>query len=246
MNTSSYIYGESFYHKYDIRAKLFFTFLYSILVFFVRSWYGLIAFPLIPFAVFLVSLGGIETWRAIKRILPVIILLFLFLPLQDRGGNPIVGINGFVFVTGEGLYRVCRLASRFIALSLILMLLIETERSENIIRGLRFYRMPYNVALLFSMILRFIPYLGSMFDEIRASMSLRLTEGKRGFPIMPSITAFAVASVRMIPDTAAALEERGFGRKERRDYKGLKTSPKLFTELFLSAILPIIFFIVMR
>ena len=246
MNTSSYIYGTSFYHRYDVRAKLIFTLLYSILIFFIHSWYGLLSSAVVPFIIFIFSLGWKETAKAMKRLLPVLILLFIFLPLQDRNGTPLLVINDFSVFTAEGLYRVSRLASRFVSLSLILMLLIETERSENIIKGLRFFRLPYNASILLSIILRFIPYLGSLFEEIRASMSLRLTEGKRGFPIMPSITAFAVASVRMIPDTAAALEERGFGRRGRTEYKKLPLSWKVFTEFVISAILPVMFFIIMR
>ena len=246
MNTSSYIHGTSLYHRYDIRGKLVFTLVYSVSVFFIHSWYGLALSALLPLSIYTISLGLKETARAFSRILPVIILLFLFLPLQDRDGAVLLSIKDAVIITREGLYRVCRLSSRFVSLSFILMLLSATERSENIIKGLRFYHLPYTLSLLFSMILRFIPYLGSLFGEIRASMSLRLTEGKHGFPIMPSITAFTVAAVRMIPDTAAALEERGFGRKGRTDYSRLENKPYLFSEILFSAIFPVIFFIIVR
>lgn len=246
MNINSYIYGTSFYHKYDVRPKLVFTVLFSVIIFFVRSWYGLLIITLIPFLIYLASLGRKETAKAIKRILPVLFLLFIFLPLQDRNGSSILSFNGFCIVTAEGLYRVCRLAARFSSLSFILMLLIATSRSEEIIKGLRYFHLSYDLSLLFSMILRFIPFLGSLFEEIRESISLRLSEEKRGFPIMPSITAFAVAAVRMIPDTAAALEERGFGLNGRTDYGRLKGFRGLFTEMCLSAILPIILLIVVR
>ncbi len=246
MNVDSYIYGTGFYHRYDIRAKLLFTLVYCIMVFFVHSWYGLLLSALIPAALYLYSLGVKELLRSIKKILPVVVLLFIFLPLQDRSGHALLSLGSTVLITSEGLYRVSRLASRFMSLSMILMLLIATERSENIIKGLRYYHLPYTVSLLFSLILRFIPYLGSVFEAIRDSMSLRLTEGKRGIPIMPSITAFAVSAVKMIPETAAALEERGFGRKEHRDYAKLENKPFLFPELLLSAILPVILFIIVR
>ena len=137
MNTSSYIYGTSFYHRYDVRAKLIFTLLYSVLIFFIHSWYGLLSSAVVPFIIFIFSLGWKETAKAMKRLLPVLILLFIFLPLQDREGTPLLVINDFSVFTAEGLYRVSRLASRFVSLSLILMLLIETERSENIIKGLK-------------------------------------------------------------------------------------------------------------
>ena len=246
MNTESYIHGTSFYHRLDVRPKLLFTLLWSVMIFFIHSWYGLLLSVLIPVIIFIISLHVKETVAAFKRIMPIIVLLFLFLPLQDRGGTVLLSINGFVLITMEGLYRVCRLAARFSSLSFILMLLISTTRSVSIIKGLRYYHLPYTLSLLFSMILRFIPYLGSVFEDIKASMSLRLTEGRRGFPVMPSITAFAVAAVRMIPDTAAALEERGFGRKGRTDYGKLGYTPHLLTQMLFSAILPVIFFLIVR
>ena len=37
MNVSSYIYGRSFYHRFDVRPKLFATLLFSALSFLVSS-----------------------------------------------------------------------------------------------------------------------------------------------------------------------------------------------------------------
>ena len=246
MNTSSYIYGTSFFHRMDARPELLLSVLYSFLVFFVHSWYGLILFAAAPVLSYCFSLGPAETWRGVRRLLPVLVLLFLFLPLQDRSGVPLLAAGDSVLVTAEGLYRVCRLASRFISVSFALMLLIATARSEELVRALRYFHLPYTFSLLLSMILRFIPYLGSLFESISDSMSLRLREGKHGFPVMPSITAFAVAAVRMIPETAAALEERGFGSGKGRGYDRPESSLRLFTELLLSAILPTIFFLIVR
>ena len=246
MNADSYIYGTSFYHVFDPRPKLLFTLLYAFLSFFVSSWYGMVLFPLVACILFALSLGFGELWKGAKRILPVVILLLVFLPLQDRAGIALLSFRGFVLVTHEGWGRVARLISRFVSISMVLMLFMETVRSVDIIKTLRYYHLPYSVALLFSMILRFIPYLGSLFEDIRDSMSLRLNEDRNGVPILPSITAFTLSAVRMIPDTAAALEERGFGNGRHSDYGMLKSYKGLFTEFMLSAILPIIFFVVVR
>ncbi len=246
MNADSYIYGTSFYHRFDVRPKLLFTLLYIIAVFFAESWYGIAGIVLLPLLISLSSVGAAETLRAIRRILPILILLFVFLPLQRRDGTPALVFSGTVIATEEGIYAVIRTAARFTALSMILMLLLMTSRNESIIAGLRFYHLSYNASIILSVMLRFIPYLGSVFSCIRDSMSLRLTEGKRGFPIFPSVTAFIVSAVRMIPDTASALEERGFGRKGRTEYRRLENGRWLLTEFALSAILPLIMLIIFR
>lgn len=215
MNVNSYIYGNSFYHRFDVRPKLALTLLFALEAIILDRGLSMAIVFTLPLVVMVLSLGIKETWRCFSRILPLIILLFLFAPLQERGGSALIVIKGHVIITKEGLSSVIRIVSRLSGISTALMLLLLTERSERIIKGLRAFHLPYGAALSLSMILRFIPFLCSLFGEIRDSMSLRLEEGKRGYPILPSITALLVASIRMIPDTAAALEERGFGREGR-------------------------------
>ncbi len=212
MNISSYIYGTSFYHKLDVRPKLIFTALFSLMSFIVSSYAGIAIVFVLPIVLMLFAVGLGETWRCYSRIIPLFLIMLLFTPLQERDGTPILFAFGTVLATSEGLENVLRIISRLGGVSGILMLLLLTERNENIIKGFRFFHFPYNAALAASMILRFIPYLGYLFGEIRDSMSLRLEEGKRGYPVLPSITALIIAAVKMVPDTASALEERGFGR----------------------------------
>ncbi len=244
MSINNYIYGDSFYYRFDIRAKLLFTVLMSIALFTSNSSLISLSAMLAIIVLSIISVKGKETIKGFKRLLPIIIFLFLFSPLYERAGNPLIIIKAFVLITEEGLDHAILASSKFIAISYLFFLLMETERSENIVKGLRFYRLSYNAALTISLVLRYIPYLGSLFEEIRDSMSLRLKENKRGYPIMPTITALTIAAVKMAPELASALEERGFGRSGRKDYRKLKVSKTLFTHLFIGAILPLSFIMV--
>lgn len=212
MNISSYIYGTSFYHKLDVRPKLFFTLLFSVISFVLSSHISIAVIFILPLIIMMLSVGKRETWRCYSRLLPLFAIMILFIPFQNRDGHSLLVIRGFTLATEEGFWNVLRIISRLGGISGVLMLLLLTERNENIIRGLRAFHLPYNASLACSMILRYIPYLGHLFSEIRDAMSLRLEEGKRGYPILPSITALVISAIRMIPDTASALEERGFGR----------------------------------
>lgn len=238
MNVSSYIYGTSFYHKFDVRPKLISTLLFSVIAFIMSSWTGFALIFLMPLVIMVLSVGAKETWRCYSRLIPIFILLILFIPLQKRSGLPILSVGGFVVMTEEGLWIIMRIIARLGGISGALMLLLLTERNEDIIKGLRAFRMPYNAALTVSIILRFIPYLGSLFTEIRDSMSLRLEEGKHGYPILPSITALAVAAIKMIPDTAASLEERGFGRRNQRKSIKLPYPEGYLTQWLIGVIIP--------
>lgn len=246
MQVNSYIYGESFYHRFDIRAKLLFTILFVISVFFIESPLKMAAAASIPLAIALFSIGAKETWRDIRRLIPLMIMLVLFMPFQKRSGTPLLLVRGFALVTEEALLYVSGIGLRLLAISLISMLLVQTEEPETIILGMRFYRLPYSAALVFSIILRFIPFLASQFESIRSSMSLRLSEDKRGVPIMPVVTSLVVSAIKMIPETASALEERGFGRGKRTEFKTLCPIGQCFTHFMLSVIVPIIFFVFLR
>lgn len=240
MNIDSYLEGSSFYHRFDVRPKLLLTLLYIIAVFFLKGVLAPLSGVLVPLAVMLLSLGWAESWRVLKRLVPLTVLIFVLVPFQIRKGESLWTIGGFTVMTREGFYSAYVVVMRIWAISLTLTLLLVTERSADIIRGLRACRLPYNAALAVSLVLRFIPYLGSLFTEIRDSMSLRLTEGKRGYPVMPSITAFIVASLRMIPSTAAALEERGFGRSSRYPDEPLPIPRGYLLQCGASILIPII------
>lgn len=241
MQINMYIYGTSFYHKLDIRAKLLFTLASSFASFFVTSWYGLLLIGFGFVVLSLLSVGVKETWLGFKRLAPILFFLFLLSPLQSRAGEGLLYIGTFKLLTKEGLWTAYKVSMRFIAISYAFMLLIETEQSEKIIQALEWYKLPYNVALMLSLVLRYIPYLGSLYEDIRLSMSLRLKEGKRGYPVMPTITALTVAAIKMIPETAAALEERGFGLKERKAMKKMTFRSSLLLQLLLSVMLPLAF-----
>lgn len=240
MNIDSYLEGSSFYHRFDVRPKLLLTLLYITAVFFLKGWLAPFVAVLLPLIVMLSCLGLRETWRAVRRLIPLFVLIFLLVPFQIRKGEPLLTAGSLVLVTEEGLYSAYSVVMRVYAISLILTLLLVTERSADIIRGLRACHLPYNAALAVSLVLRYIPYLGSLFTEIRDSMSLRLTEGRRGYPVMPSITAFIVASLSMIPRTAASLEERGFGRDSRSPEEPLPKGKGYLIQFAASILIPTI------
>ena len=173
----------------------------------------------------------------ISTVIPLATVLTPNIPEAEK-------ISGIEIHDLDGMKRSAEIISRMGALSWALMLLLLTARNEEIIRGLRAFHMPYNAALAASMVLRFIPHLGLLFSEIRDSMSLRLDEGRRGYPMLPSITALTVAAIRMIPETAAALEERGFGRMAKMPNEPIPRPRGYSLQWLLGAIIPLSLLIV--
>ena len=75
MNASSYIHGDSFYHRFDVRPKLISTLLFAAIAFAMRSWVGLAAAFLLPLALLFVAVGTREAWRCLLRLLPLFAIL---------------------------------------------------------------------------------------------------------------------------------------------------------------------------
>ncbi len=249
MNTNTYINGSSFYHKADCRAKFIFTLLLCISIFFSWSVPALFTYVCIALFLSLFSIKLKETFHNIKLILPVIIFMIILLPLQSLKGEPLLSLGTFTLVSDVGLHNLLTVSARFSFVSLITALLLQTSTNTELLLTLRFFRLPYNAALVISLALRFIPSLASVFSDIKESQSLRLPnpedgEGKQNRlkKILPSLTSVMVYAIKSIPVTASALELRGFSGKGRRsNYHTLKWNGFIFTQILLSVIIPVIF-----
>ena len=83
MNISSYIYGTSFYHKLDVRPKLFFTLLFSVISFVLSSHISIAVIFILPLIIMMLSVGKRETWRCYSRLLPLFAIMILFMCEPD-------------------------------------------------------------------------------------------------------------------------------------------------------------------
>lgn len=254
MNTNTYINGSSYYHKADCREKFIFTLLLCISIFFSWSLKALFVYVALALFISLTSVKVKETINSIKLIMPVIIFMIILLPLQSLKGTPLLSIGNFTLVSDKGLDNLLSVASRFTFVSLITALLLQTSTNTELLLTLRFFRLPYNAALVISLALRFIPSLASVFTDIKESQSLRLPniedgEGKKNRfkKIFPSLTSVMVYAIKSIPITASALELRGFSGKERRSsFHTLKWDFYIFTQIVISIILPVIYVILLE
>lgn len=243
MRVGTYIYSKSIIHKMDARAKIIFCILFSAAAVVIKDVWTLFYMFLLSLMLSLIAVGIKETVRNYKRLLPLLLCIVLFMPLQERGGEALFMVYSFKLVTVEGFLRALSVALKFISISIAFSLLLETERQEILISALRSFGLPYGAALTLSMSLSFIPMLIARFDEIRASMSLRINdENREGF--LAVLVAVVVSAVKQIPETAASLEERGYSNNGvRTSYRHLGWSFSVFTQILIAAIIPAIFFI---
>ena len=248
MKNSSYIALSTPYYSFDPRAKIIFTLLMCILPFLPLSWMAQTTLTLVVMVLSLSQIGVKNTLKNIKVILPIIILMTLLMPLQGRGGTPLLSIKGRVIISMGSILSWQRILNRFLLLSLMCSLLMETTKSSSILLSLRSFHLPYNVALVLSLALRLIPTISDTFIEIRDSQRLRLpnpgeeeAKKKKISSILPTLTSVLVVSIKSISSTSEALELRGYGRDNKRtSYRKLKSVKNVFPHFVLSVIVPAI------
>lgn len=239
MTSLLYIERKSTIHKIDPRAKLLFAPLFSISLFFVDNAF-ILALLFILFALFSLDAMGLKAFsKTMLLIAPIVLLLFLMSPLEERGGVPLLEIGSLVILTHEAIDKVLIVSLRFILISLAFAILIRSVKERDIIKSLRWFRLPYSSCLCLSLIFRFIPYVASLYESIRMSLSMRLREGKRGYKAIPFLIALIINSFKMVPSFSSSLEERGFGRNGRREAK-MGFSLLSGVEVVLSVTIPVL------
>lgn len=258
MKTNLYIENDGLYYKFDPRAKLIITLLCSILLFlkFSLSFYYIFTFAIILFSVW--QVGFKASFRTLKLIMPIVILMFVLSPISLRDGEAIIVIKDFVLLTRESLDSVLLISFRFIILSYLFTLFFQTTNNRDIILTFQSFGLPYSAALMLSMSFRFIPSVVDTVNIIKDSHKLRdpieNKKKKQKNEYVKVLTSAIVVSVKQISDTAASLELKGYGKKIEKkcknhvktDFYTLNRGFIPFLHILISFIIPIIIYFIFR
>lgn len=239
--------GTTVVHRYDPRAKTLLLLAFLVLFFLpIRVGY-LAAYLAVLVALSGVFLGISNTLRPIRLILPILVLVLLLTPPFYREGNALLTVRGLTVLSVSGLMLALRLIIRFSGITMAFYLFIGTTDPDDLILAIRWFRLPFSVALVLGIALAYIPTILTLYDQVRDAHRLRLAvEGevgmaaarprKRGLfkrlrEAIPVLTSVLILSVRRIPTLAMALECRGVGRKNpRTSYHTLKTGTALLRD----------------
>lgn len=245
MKSSSYVAGNGIYHRFDARAKGVFTVL-MIVVFFLMpdlaSLYALVAAVLVLAAL---EIGPAKTCADIVMIAPMIAVMFIFMPLGSRDGDPLVSLASFTLVTRQALDGFLTVTGRFVGISMVCSLMMQTTRGYEVMAALSWFRLPESASVVISLAMRFIPDMAVTFHQIRESQRLRLPDPqavdvrRRPFAsIFPTLVSMIVSALRTLPVSAAAIDLRGYGRRNPRTrYRRLESGGLRLAIHFLFAFL---------
>lgn len=203
LKVSAYIAGTSPAHRCDARVKIVLLLAYSITLFLVHTWTGLLVCALMFAAAAVAS--GIAARRFFGLLVPVyVIVAFTVLfnafsfdvagvaagaapgGLGDVSAGvftalPPVSLIGSFGLVPAGFARGCFYAARIILLVVASLIVTYTTTSTDLmsalsgfLRPLRRLRVPVDdVAMVFSLALRFIPVTAEEFERVRAAQWAR-------------------------------------------------------------------------
>ncbi|MBI9094526.1 MAG: energy-coupling factor transporter transmembrane protein EcfT [Sphaerochaeta sp.] len=255
MTTNTFVAGNGFLYRMDPRAKIMSMLLICIWLFLPVTLEGLSVTVVLLILVGSVNTGLSHTAKTFRSILPMLVFMVLFMPFNVRLGQSLITVGSFTLITQEGALQAARLGGRFIGITYACTLLFATTPMTEVMLALRWYRLPYKASLVITLSFTYIPFIADSFTQIMESHRLR--EGgdlekkrsifKRLRDLLPTLTSALVVALRSIPYLAMSLEQRGFGRSEKRtSYHSLDSYRHVFTDSVISFSIPVVLWFMFR
>ena len=222
---------KSFLYKADPRLKLIIMLIYTAAFFCPISAlrYGLLLVPVVTAG--FITCGFKPFLSVFKLILPLLILTALVTPFFS------------------GIHETVRIILRFIGITALFFLYFKTTDSDQFIQTLRFFGMPYRIALIISISISYIPLLLDTYHDADSAHKLRYTEScpainrwnfiARFHAILPVLASVLIQAVKNIPTLAMALEIRGVGKAKPTVFRPIQCETPLYKQ-FLLYFIPII------
>lgn len=216
-------------HKLDASVKILLTLVYMILVFFIKGFIGYAVITL--FLGVILAVSRIPLKFILKALKPVLIFLIftIILNMFLTGGR-----KAFTFiiwdVSYEGIF-----SSLFMAFRIILLVagstfltytttpIMLTDGIEKLLKPFTKIGVPaYELAMMMSIALRFIPTLIEETDKIMKAQKARGADFesggliKRGKALIPVLVPLFISAFRRADDLAVAMEARCYNGGEKR------------------------------
>ena len=235
--------GRSFVHLLDPRVKIAISFIFIILIFFVKSFIGYGFVFLFLAGVVLIS--DIPPKYVIKGLKPLIFIIMLTFVLNIffTPGETIFWKYRFLVISKEGLIQGAMMALRLMMLvsgtSLLTLTtspIALTDGIESLLSPLRIIKFPaHELAMMMTIALRFIPTLLEETDKIMKAQMARGADFESGNLIerakalVPLLVPLFISAFRRADELAMAMESRCYrGGENRTRMKELKVGKRDF------------------
>lgn len=176
---------ESFFRNLDVRTKLIFMF-FTIIIILVweNIFYQIALFAVVLFLAFNSRMDSDQIKKTFILMMPIILISVLAQAFFNiRGVTELVTLftipewvpvfNGPVTLYWEGLVFGFMVVFRFLTPVLALPMVVLTTDVNDLVLGLVKMKVPYKVAYIFSIALRFVPFIFAQVDAISEAQRLR-------------------------------------------------------------------------
>ncbi|NLJ58325.1 MAG: energy-coupling factor transporter transmembrane protein EcfT [Tissierellia bacterium] len=178
----------------------------------------------------------------IKKLLYLLILISLFQSLLTKEGNPILTIASINILTDYGILRSLEFILRM-GIIIVSAAIITTSSSRKIIQALIQLKVPYEIAFMVSIAIRFLPIFKEEMTDMLIALQLRGIDFKKikmkekiyiyKYIFLPITTN----SIMKAKELAAAMEMRAFrAYPTRTSYMLLKMDTRDYLFIALSIV----------
>lgn len=247
-----YFPGQSSIHKLDPRVKIIATFVFIVIIFFVKKYTGYVM--VLAYIVSIILLSGVPIKFVLKGLKPLlfIIALTFFINVFFTPGDNIIFKFWILTMTQEGLRQGIFMALRLIflvtgtsLLTLTTSPIALTDGIEYLLKPLRIIGFPaHELAMMMTIALRFIPTLLEETDKIMKAQMARGADFESGNlfqrakALVPLLVPLFISAFRRADELAMAMESRCYrGGANRTRMKVLKTQRRDYIALAVTLIL---------
>jgi len=162
-------------------------------------------------------------YRYIWKLLPLFLLLLVVQSVFSRGGEVLLMVGTIPLVTDYGLLQGLNVIIRMFVIIASAVLLVSTS-SRDIVLGLVQWKVPYEIAFMFSIALHFLPGFREEMINVVTAIQLRGIElkkipwGKRIALYTSLIYPVVYGAVLKAQQFSVAMETRGFRVFPQRTY----------------------------
>lgn len=236
-----YHHAESIMHRLDPRTKITLLIMFMVTAFLADSFPGIGLLAL--FLLFIIALCDIKATVVLKAFAPLSFLLvfpLIFNIFFIQTGTPLFHW-GIILITDDGIMRAFFMTLRLLLLFLSATILTLTtspialcDATASMLHPFERFGVPaYEISMMISIALRFVPTLMEDFDHIRKAQQSRGAVFDRGGPlariksIVPCLIPLFAQSFRHAENLALAMESRCYhGGDHRTHYHILKFAPR--------------------
>ena len=169
-------------------------------------------------------IGGVsprETLLKIKGALGLICMIFILQCVFTRSGDSAVSIAHFVLITKNGLYTGTMVGIRLLIIVLSAMLVLTGE-SRDYLLALTQCRVPYEIAFMVMVALRFIPMLRQEAIDVLCALQMRGTRIKgsslrqKAAIYLRALLPIMAGAMNRVEQMSIAMEARAFRAHTKR------------------------------